>query len=407
MPYNLKRHVHEDIYALQQRYPYEKVYNVQALREPNFPSVVASVGLPRQYVSIGPNRELGIYPEYALVMVRDPSTHALRVEECVRLPQELSLDIEERERQGEKAQYLHVGGYVVGVKTVFECALYLLDLGSLQWVSVKPTPAYRGQTRFFNWPRPRHDPVCTVVEDRLVLFGGRELWWEPNGCNPSDAMRYYTDTWSYDPDTHVWTQQGDCPPHMHVWDVCTPLVVSTGETAYVPNAWRNGYDTFSFRCGWMTGREEDKLHFYCMTVKMAGRQIMLLRETVEEHVHLYDTITGELIAAGRYAVKGQRRVAVDEGQPCMVCAGQASGVSLFFNPSWLYPHYSMGWCSRVKVSKQEYEGKGRGCVDVWYGQGCMVFKDVGITMFSNPSWLYPHHSLGWCSRLRMRRGEPG
>ncbi|GIQ88051.1 hypothetical protein KIPB_010214, partial [Kipferlia bialata] len=90
-----------------------------------------------------------------------------------------------------------------------------------------------------------------------------------------------------------------------------------------------------------------------MSVKRYGRHIVFAREGVTEHVHLYDTITGERVAGGRYEVKGQGRV------------------------------------------------------DLWYGQGSMVFKDVGITMFFNPSWLYPHHSLGWCSRLRMRRGEPG
>ncbi|GCA63484.1 hypothetical protein KIPB_010215 [Kipferlia bialata] len=220
MPYSIVEQVQEEVATSLKRRPYPVQVHIQALREPLIPRMKATLGNPRQIVSIGPDKELGIYPQYAVLMTRDPSTHALTVDEYVALPRELWRPKGDDPHSHWPTEYfLCVGGYVIGVKSAFMCALFTLDLAAMHWDVVRPTAAYSGQTLFHDWPRPRSDPVCTVVEDRLVLFGGRELGWKPpnhTSYGDGNEKRYYRDTWWYDTDANVWTQVEDCPPHTHV-----------------------------------------------------------------------------------------------------------------------------------------------------------------------------------------------
>ncbi|GIQ88470.1 hypothetical protein KIPB_010721 [Kipferlia bialata] len=344
-------------------------YDVQALIEPFLLHAKGKEAVSmRECVSIAPNRELAIYSDHALLLARDPVTHTLRCEERVSLPKPLRPMNRYSE---ENSMFLYVGGYVVAVPTPFRCVLFLLDLASMEWETVAPkhpcvcqgVSRTEGLTRDTDtcicetpsnvWPCSRRNMGCAVVEDQIVIFGGTET---REALDARDPMRkgseVFADTWGFDTDTRVWTQLQDMVVEDDEDDKRREYYprnyVSMGDSlSLFENSTEDRVLRFTLHNGWEIQEYLCRLYTTMCVMKPYGRQIVVLNGC-KYTVQTLDTVSGELVERGIYLRTGQDTVDVDRGQDNCIQRLACPPRSVFYEPSWRYPHYSMGWCKNGK-----------------------------------------------------------
>ncbi|GIQ80635.1 hypothetical protein KIPB_003408 [Kipferlia bialata] len=300
-------------------------------------------------VSLGPNSVLALTRKYTVFLSRPSPDAPLALEGNIHHP-----------KQGWTVLELVVGGgFVVALTTPPHrqregegaLSLSVLDLATLVWERVTPTPSYPGQTLFHDWPCPRRYPTGVDGDGHLVVIGG---WgYDTQKGRWEKKLR---DTWVFETEQRRWRRCDDIPADMghriHACSFGDSIQVFSDHTRY----------TFHLERGWERKDDVPQLvpgrdfSFYCSHIQRCGQYIVIADPS---KVYTLDTISGEFEVRGFHSLSGGGSCSVDADGCHMLSKSQCETV--LFDPGWVYPHDSLKWArgNRITVliggqTKEEY-----------------------------------------------------